>query len=258
MTSSQPLIGIPAATYVDHEYSATPTYRFNGFYPAALAACGALPLVIPLDLPHATLRAIFERLDGLCLSGGADVDPLEYGESRHPHLGSVDRPRDQTELTLARWALEADMPVFGICRGIQLLNVAAGGSLYQHIAGQVASALTHDYELADSTWERPTHKVIIEPYSLLGSIVTDREIMTNSFHHQSLKDVAGEFKAVAHAEDGVIEGIENPHKRFALAVQWHPEGMFRSDQYARKIFEAFVAACARSRLEREQETTRTQ
>ncbi len=245
VTPSYPLIGIPAATQVDQEYTATPSYRFNGHYPAALAACGALPLVIPLNLPNGTLRAIFERLDGLCLSGGVDVDPGAYGESRHAHLGSVDRARDETELTLARWALDADLPVLGICRGIQLLNVAAGGSLYQHIPDQVAGASTHDYKLADSAWERPTHKVVIEPRCLLASILGEHEIMTNSFHHQSLKAIASEFKGVAYAEDGVVEAIEHPDKRFALAVQWHPEGMFRTEPHARRIFEIFVAACAK-------------
>jgi len=247
VTASQPLIGIPSATHVDQEYNATPSYRFNGHYPAALAACGALPLVIPLNLPVDTLRAIFERLDGLCLAGGVDVDPAEYGESRHVHLGSVDRARDETELALARWALEVNLPVLGICRGIQLLNVAAGGTLYQHISDQVAGALTHDHKLADSPWERPTHRVVIEPAGLLAGILGVREVMTNSFHHQAIKAIASEFRGVAYAEDGIIEGIEHPERRFALAVQWHPEGMFRSDPYARKIFEAFVAACSETR-----------
>jgi putative glutamine amidotransferase len=244
--SSHPLIGIPAATYADRKDSATPAYRFNGFYTDALAACGALPLVIPLNLPNGTLRAIFERLDGLCLSGGVDVDPAEYGEARRPDLGSVDRGRDETELALANWALEADLPVFGICRGIQLLNVAAGGSLYQHIPGQVRGALRHDYTHANSPWEQPVHEVVIEPASLLAGIVNEPAIMTNSFHHQSVKEIAKEFRRVAHTEDGVVEAIEHPQKRFVLAVQWHPEGMFRSDPHARRLFEAFVAACAQS------------
>ncbi len=244
--TSQPVVGIPAASYIDHEYSATPTYRFNGHYPAALAACGALPLVIPLNLPQDILRSIFERLDGLCLAGGVDVDPAEYGEARHPQLGAVDAPRDQTELLLARWALEADLPVLGICRGIQLLNVAAGGTLYQHIPAQVPDAGQHSYRLQDSSWETPTHGVRVEPESLLGQAVGAERLRTNSFHHQSLKDVAPGFQATAWADDGVVEAIEHPQKPFAVAVQWHPEGMFRSDTYARRIFEAFVAACRKA------------
>lgn len=244
-SARSPLIGIPAASYVDQEYSATPTYRFNGHYPAALAACGALPLVIPLNLPEDALRAIFARLDGLCLPGGVDVDPAEYGEERHPHLGAVDAPRDRTELLLARWALEADLPVLGICRGIQLLNVAAGGTLYQHIPAQVPQAGRHNYHLQESAWETPTHEVRIEPESRLAGMVGAEQLRTNSFHHQSLKDVAPGFQATAWAPDGVVEAIEQPAKPFVVAVQWHPEGMFRTDTYARRIFEAFVAACGK-------------
>lgn len=242
-TGRRPLIGIPAASYVDQEYSATPTYRFNGHYPAALAACGALPMVIPLNLPEDILRDIFAQLDGLCLPGGVDVDPAEYGEARHLHLGSVDAPRDRTELLLARWALETDLPVLGICRGIQLLNVAAGGTLYQHIPAQVPAARRHNHRLQDSAWETPTHAVRVARESRLGEMVGAERLQTNSFHHQSLKDIAPGFQATAWADDGVIEAIEHPEKPFAVAVQWHPEGMFHSDAYARRIFEAFVAAC---------------
>jgi putative glutamine amidotransferase len=245
-TVAAPLIGIPAASFVDVEYSATPTYRFNGHYPAALAACGALPLVIPLYLPELTLRAAFERLDGLCLSGGVDVDPAEYGEPRHPGLGTVDAARDQTELTLARWALEADLPVLGICRGIQLLNVAAGGTLYQDIPAQLPEAGRHNFHLRESAWETPTHEVRVEPESRLGDMVGAEKLRTNSFHHQSLKEVAPGFRATAWAPDGVVEAIEHPEKPFVVAVQWHPEGMFRTDSHARRIFESFVAACRKA------------
>lgn len=243
MTSSHPLIGIPAASYVDVEYSATPTYRFNGHYPAALAACGALPLVIPLNLPEPILRAIFERLDGLCLAGGVDVAPAEYGETNHPELGSVDAPRDRTELTLARWALAADLPVLGICRGIQLLNVAAGGTLYQHLPAQLPETRQHSYRLQDTAWETPTHEVRIEPGGKLAAVIGAETVRTNSFHHQAVKDVAPGFRPAAWADDGVVEAIEHAAKPFAVAVQWHPEGMFKSDTHAQRIFEAFVAAC---------------
>lgn len=237
-----PLIGIPAASYTDQEYVATPTNRFNGNYPAALAACGALPLVIPLHLPDAILRQIFLRLDGLCLPGGVDVDPTHYGEPWHPHLGQVDAARDDTELKLARWALEADLPVLGICRGIQLLNVAAGGSLYQHIPAQLPQAGRHNYRLAEVAWDQPTHRVQVAGDSLLARVLGATEVMTNSYHHQAVKQVADGFQPVAWADDGLIEGIEHPGRRFALAVQWHPEGMFHNDPFARRLFEAFVAA----------------
>lgn len=246
MTQNQrPLIGIPAATYTDQEYVATPTNRFNGNYPAALAACGALPLVIPLNLPQEILHDIFQRLDGLCLPGGVDVDPAHYGEAHHPNLGQVDAARDATELTLARWALAADLPILGICRGIQLLNVAAGGSLYQHIPAQLPEAARHDYKLGESAWERPTHRVRVQEGSVLAQALGAAAVQTNSFHHQALHRVAESFQAVAWADDGVVEGVEAPARRFVLAVQWHPEGMFSTDPYARRLFQAFVAAVGR-------------
>ena len=189
--------------------SATPTYRFNGHYPAAIAACEGLPLVIPLNLPEPILRAVFERLDGLCLPGGVDVDPAEYGEASHPDLGSVDYARDRTELLLAKWALEANLPVLGICRGIQLLNVAGGGTLYQHLPAQLPDTQRHDYRLQDSAWETPTHEVRIEPESKLAAAVGKDALRTNSFHHQAVKDVAPGFHATAWAEDGVVEAIES-------------------------------------------------
>lgn len=239
---NRPLIGIPAATYTDQEYSATPTQRFNGNYPAALAACGALPLVIPLNLPDEALRAIFQRLDGLCLAGGVDVDPARYSEPPHPALGQVDAARDRVELLLARWALETDLPTLGICRGIQLLNVAGGGSLYQDIRAQLPAANRHDYRPSETPWEHYTHRVRVNDGTRLATILGVSELMTNSFHHQALKRVADGFVVAAQADDGLIEAIESPDRAFALGVQWHPEGMFRNDRYAQRIFQAFVDA----------------
>ncbi len=165
-----PVVGIPAAGLERPSAPGAAYFQFNGNYPAALAASGALPVIIPLGLPEDALADLFDRLDGLCLAGGVDVDPACYGEARHPALGSIDAPRDATELTLARWALAADLPLFGICRGIQLLNVAAGGSLYQDLAAQIPSAHRHDYSLADSPWERPVHAVrVAESSRLAGS-----------------------------------------------------------------------------------------
>jgi putative glutamine amidotransferase len=234
---------MPAASLTDPEYSATLTYRFNGNYTVALAACDAVPLVIPLGLPEPILRDILSRLDGLLLSGGVDVDPAHYGEEHHPQLGQVDAVRDTTELNLARWALAADLPILAICRGIQLLNVAAGGSLYQDIKAQLPDAARHSYKLAETAWEQPTQRVQVVPGSRLAGILGATEVMTNSFHHQAVKQVGEGFVAVACTADKVIEAIENPSHRFAIGVQWHPEGMFHVDRPARRLFEAFVAAC---------------
>jgi putative glutamine amidotransferase len=237
------MIGIPAAVLEPPSVSGAAYFLFNGNYPAALAASGALPVVMPLGLPDDALADLFHRLDGLCLAGGVDVDPAHYGEVRHPALGKIDALRDATELKLARWALAADLPLFGVCRGIQLLNVAAGGSLYQDLAAQAPTSRKHDYTTAESPWERPVHAVCVAEGSRLAGILETGEVMTNSFHHQAVKDVAGEFVPVAWASDGVVEGIEASGHRFAMGVQWHPEGMFTTDPLARKLFAAFVAAC---------------
>ena len=243
LSQRRPLIGIPAAVHERPSAPGATYFQFNGNYPAALAASGALPVVIPLDLPEDALAELFARLDGLCLAGGVDVDPAHFSEARHPALGQVDAPRDATELTLARWALAADLPTFGICRGIQLLNVAAGGSLYQDLPAQMPAAQKHHFKLAISPWERPVHAVQIAADSRLAGILGTSETMTNSFHHQAVKEVASGFMPVARTADGVIEGIEAPGQRFALGVQWHPEGMFTTDLLARKLFAAFFAAC---------------
>ncbi len=240
----RPLIGIPAATRRDPEYVATPIYRFNGLYPAALAACGAAPIVIPLDLPEESLWSIYTRLDGLCLAGGVDVDPGRYGEQPHPKLGEVDHARDDVELTLARWALRDDLPTLGICRGIQLLNVAAGGSLHQDIAAQVDGALRHDYQLAESPWDRSTHAVELTVRSKAQAIFGFMRISTNSFHHQAVKEPGAGLIVTGRAEDGVIEVVEDPTRRFVVGVQWHPEGMFQSDPAERRLFEVFVESAS--------------
>jgi putative glutamine amidotransferase len=242
-TNRRPVIGIPAAVLEQPSAPGAAYFQFNGNYPAALAASGALPVVIPLELPEDALAELFARLDGLCLAGGVDVDPAHFNEARHPALGKVDAPRDATELTLVRWALAANLPVFGVCRGIQLLNVAAGGSLYQDLVAQLPAAQKHNFAPADSPWERPVHAIRVAEGSRLAALLGTNKAMTNSFHHQAVKEVAAGFVPTAWAADGVVEAIEAPGQRFALAVQWHPEGMFSTDPLARELFAAFVAAC---------------
>lgn len=240
--TARPLIGIPAASLEPPPHPGARYYQFSGNYPAALAACGALPVIIPLGLPEEILRALFARLDGLLLAGGVDIAPEEYGETPHPQLGRVDAARDATELTVARWALAAGLPILGICRGIQSLNVAAGGALYQDLSAQYPGAIRHTYMPAESPWERPTHRVTVAEGSRLATVLGATELAVNSFHHQAVKQPAPGFTPVAWAEDGVIEGLEKPDHRFVVGVQWHPEGMFHTDPLARRLFAAFVDA----------------
>jgi len=238
----QPLIGIPSGSYPS-SFPGVRTYRFNGNYSAALAAAGGLPVAIPLNLPEPTLAALLGRLDGLCLAGGDDVDPVRYGEARHPALGAVDAERDRTELWLSRRALDERLPLLAICRGIQVLNVAAGGTLYQDLAADLPESLPHSYRPSPSTpWDRPKHRVRLAAGSGLARLLSAEELQTNSFHHQAVKQVAGGFTPVAWADDGVIEAIEANGQHFAIGVQWHPEAMARRDPAAQQLFRAFIAA----------------
>lgn len=237
----QPLIGIPSAS-VPSSAPGVKTYRFNGNYTASLAAAGGLPVAIPLDLPEDALSALFGRLDGLLLAGGDDLDPAFYGEARHPALGEVDPARDETELKVARWSLETHLPTLAICRGIQVLNVAAGGNLYQDIPAQLPGALRHNYARPETPWDQMTHRVRVQTGSRLAGIVGAADVPANSYHHQAVKQVAAGFAPVAWAPDGVIEAIEADGQPFALGIQWHPEALTRVNEAARLIFQAFVAA----------------
>ena len=190
-------------------------------YVQAIAAAGGLPILLPLGLPSPTLHGLFERLDGLLLSGGGDLDPSTYGVATTARLVSVDADRDHLELTLARWALEWGKPVLGICRGQQVLNVAAGGTLIPDIPSLRPHALIH----ADPS--RPpsamAHPVSVEPDSYLARVGTPAALEVNSSHHQAVDRLAVGWRVSAVAPDGIIEAIEAPGHPFALAVQWHPE-----------------------------------
>jgi putative glutamine amidotransferase len=215
-------------------------------YVRVLAAAGAVPWLIPL-LPgdEATLRAVYARLDGVFLTGGVDVDPGQYGEERGPACDRADAARDWTELTLIRWALADDKPVLGVCRGIQALNVACGGSLYQDVAGWRPDAIKHDYfPAAEYPRDYLAHPVRVTAGSRLGRLLGAGEVAVNSMHHQGLKRLAEGLTAVAFAPDGLVEGVERPGRSFVLGVQWHPEELTETQAPMRRLFTEFVAAAA--------------
>ena len=159
----------------------------------------------------------------------------------HEKCGRIDEARDAVELTLARWALADGLPVFGICRGIQVLNVAAGGTLYQDIASQVPGSLKHDYWPGHPR-NLLTHQVTVNNDSHLAAILSGAEVAVNSLHHQAVKDLAPNFMVVARSPDGLIEAIEGHGHPFALGVQWHPEGLVEDAPPMRRLFEEFVSA----------------
>jgi len=242
----KPIVGIPSAFQ-------EPQSKFGGgasvvpqSYLRALEIAGGVPLLMPITDQESTLQALYSRLDGLLLAGGVDIDPVRFGESPHPELGKVDAQRDWVELTLTPWALADGLPVLGICRGIQTLSVAAGGSLWQDIATQVPGALQHTY-YPDYPYSRLSHSVQLEPDSRLADFLGDLELEVNSLHHQAVKDAGTGLWVTARSPDGIIEAIEGDGEAWVVGVQWHPEWLLDDDPRMRHLFEAFVIACQAGR-----------
>ena len=244
---NRPLIGIPAQTLqaIDGIPEALPhSWVMNSRYNIAAAEAGAVPVMIPLfDEDPDTLRAVYDRLDGLLLAGGVDMDPFSYGEEPHPRLGKTDHARDVVELQLAKWAIAEGKPVLGLCRGHQVLNVALGGTLWQDIGAQVPGAIKHDY-FPTAGYDRDylAHDVAIAPGSRLHQAFEAPTIPVNSMHHQAVKQLAPALQATAHSPDGLIEALESGSDHFLVGVQWHPEMFEQRDPRTRRLFQAFVEA----------------
>ena len=244
-----PLIGVPTQTLqaIDGIPADLPhSWVMNHRYFAALASVGAAPVMIPL-LVHdvAALRGIFDALDGVFLAGGVDVDPSSYHEPRKALCGRTDLDRDGVEILLTQWARAEGKPVFGVCRGLQIINVAAGGSLYQDCSEYEGDPLKHDYfPTAGYARDYLAHTVTVERGTRLHDIFGADEVAVNSMHHQGLKQIADGLIASCTAPDGLIEALEAPGAGFCVGVQWHPEMLVDSDAGTRRLFEAFVEAAA--------------
>ncbi len=232
----RPLIGITLDSEPPGGYSRYPWYALRTNYADAVAAQGGLPVALPHD--PALTSAYLDRIDALIVTGGAfDVDPTLYGDpSRHDTV-TLKETRTAAELALLRGALARDMPVLGICGGQQLLAVALGGSLHQHIPEAIPDALAHEQP---NPRDEPGHTVAIEPGTLLARIVRTPIMQVNSAHHQAVRGLGPRTVVNARASDGVIEGVEDPRYAFCLGVQWHPE--FLIDPGDARIFQALVAA----------------
>ncbi len=243
LSHGYPLIGITGFQDTQGSYHKVRVQGQLASYLQALAGAGGAPVIVPMDLEEESLLAIFDRLDGLVLPGGIDVAPTHYGETPHEKLGRVDEALDRTELTLARWAVSADLPLLAICRGIQVLNVALGGTLYQDIASQLPDALEHHrFRSRGYPPNDQAHAVTVEPDSRLVAAMGATEVTTNSRHHQAVKVPASELVTVAHTADGLIEGVEIPKARFVVGVQWHPENLVDEDPAMQRLFGSFVEA----------------
>lgn len=236
----RPLIGISTSTQVSNDPTRLGMRRFAlpAYYVARVEEAGGLPVMLPNATPE-DASTFVARLDGVLLSGGVDVDPAAYGAEPHARLGEVDPARDRFELALVKAARAAGRPVFAICRGMQVANVAFGGTLVQDIASQVDGAFRHEQNTLDI--EQPSHSVAIEPGTDLARLAGALQARVNSFHHQSVERLAPGFRLTARAGDGVIEAMEHPEAPWFQCVQWHPERL-AGDALTRALFAAFVQA----------------
>ena len=213
-------------------------------YLESIVEAGGTPIIVPLLDDPAILREIYDSLDGLLIPGGEDVHPRFYGELPHPKLGETSELRDAVEIQLIRWAYEDDLPVLGVCRGIQVINVALGGSLYQDLDDQKPSELQHSTADSPTMWEQEAHEMHIRPDSKLASVLGPRALAVNSLHHQAVKTLAPGLTSTAEAPDGTIEALEAKGRNFFLALQCHPEMLWQksSDIHWLNLFKSFIAA----------------
>jgi len=229
----KPVIGLTSSFSPENNAQALPST-----YISAIEAAGGIPLIIPAGISPSLSDAILQKIDGLLLTGGPDVDPLYFGEEPHPRLGLVTPERDVIEIPLTQAAVAGGLPILAICRGIQVLNIAMGGSVIQDIASQVKDPLKHRQEAP--RWHG-THEVTVNEGSRLAGLLGTTSIRVNTFHHQAVKEAAPGFEVVARAQDGIIEGIERPGC-FVVGVQWHPEGMYERVPEMARLFQGFVDA----------------
>jgi putative glutamine amidotransferase len=244
---TRPVIGLTTQTL--HSIDGIPTglpqsWVMNQRYFHAAAEAGAIPWMIPLlydDLP--TLREIYLRLDGLLIPGGVDMDPGQYGEDVRPECGNLDKARDTVELQLTKWAMDDGKPVLGLCRGLQVINVARGGSLWQDLSSQNPSFAKHDF-FPTTGFERDhlAHDVDLTPGSRLQTLLQEPRVQVNSMHHQGIKRIGDALIASAVSDDGLIEALEGDGDAFLVGVQWHPEVFEMENPQTRELFGGFMRA----------------
>ena len=245
---ARPIIGITTQTLEAVPGELPRCWVMSQRYVLALAEAGGVPQLVPLlcDDPE-TLRLIYDGVDGILLPGGVDIDPSVYGAARSPLCGRTDPDRDHTELMLTRWAMEERKPVLGICRGVQLINVAAGGTLYQDIATERTGAIKHDYfpDGEQNPRNQLVHDVELTAGSRLEDILAVSGTRVNSMHHQGIEKLGDGLVATAVAPDGLIEGIEGSNGAYLIGVQWHPEALTDNDAESRRLFAEFIDAASK-------------
>lgn len=239
----KPIIGITATPSLDvFDHGTFRRYCLSDTYVNAVRAAGGVPLILPSG--ETDLQAILDTVDGLIFSGGSDFDPALYGDTEvHETTYGIDPERDSYELALLKLANAQDKPFLGICRGIQAMNVALGGTLIQDVPTAIGSEIEHRQQALGKSITEVGHDVAVAEGSILANIVESTAIAVNSFHHQSIASVAPAAEIIATSGDGVVEAIVVPDRHFALGVQWHPEmlALLREEHLA--IFRAFVESC---------------
>jgi putative glutamine amidotransferase len=245
--TSRPVIGLTTQSLhsIDGIPPALPaSWVMNQRYFYAAMQSGAVPWMIPLiDDDMVTLREIYERLDGILIPGGVDMNPAEYGESKREECGNLDPARDRVELQLVRWAMEDGKPVLGLCRGMQVINVAAGGTLWQDLGSQQPSLGKHDFfPTAGFARDHRAHNVSVSQGTLLAELLEEDVMGVNSMHHQGVKRLGEALVVSATAPDGLIEAIEGTDDAFLVGVQWHPEVFELAHPHSSDIFRGFIRA----------------
>ena len=244
----KPVIGITPSPSLDAQpHGEFLRHVLNEAYASAVEAAGGIPIILPPQ-PNNT-AAIFEVIDGLLLSGGADLDPARYGEPDvHPSTYGIDPLRDRFELDLVAAAVALDRPLLGVCRGVQVLNVALGGSLIQDIPTQIEHPILHRQQAAGLPADAVGHEVAVAEYPIFASVFGAASIGVNSFHHQAIGRLAPSLVATAHAPDAVIEAVVRPESTYCVGLQWHPELMYRRHPEQLRPFASLVLAATARRL----------
>jgi putative glutamine amidotransferase len=234
----RPRIGIPMRIEI-----ATNRFYLSRFYGEAVEAAGGAPFHISLIPKVEYIDSVVDNLDGILLPGSdSDVDPLRYGQQPHQGLGTVHAIKDETDLLVIAAAERRRLPLLAICYGMQVLNVARGGTLIQDIGSLIPEAIKHEQGVPR---DRPSHKVTILSESRLGQIAPSEEAVVNSHHHQVVDSIGNDLVAVSWSSDGLIEALEDPRRdRFTVAVQWHPELGWQEDYFSQQLFKSFINEAA--------------
>lgn len=211
-------------------------------YMEGILQAGGLPIILPLKAEDDELLQLCDMCNGFLFTGGQDVDPAVYGAEKSRWCGMPNHDRDVLETRIFAYALEKDKPVFGICRGIQLINALLGGTLYQDLPAEYEGSKEVEHHMKPP-YDVPCHQVTVPENTPLWQLLRKSILKVNSYHHQAIKELARTLKAMAISEDGLIEAVYMPDKRFIQAVQWHPELIYQADEDARKLFGSFVDAC---------------